>query len=471
METQAKRADEESVKTPTETADAGLIRDDMPERTQNVLAETLPFPQSPESAQRYAVYSHEFSTPDGIAYTRSFIVLTNGHRVITRFTRLQDYAGIYRTGVFLPISANPEAKLHFICEMLNYILSERGDEFKVRHVFDITLEMLKAFFTYYALTPKADGTHRKQDTVERCVYAVTEFMANLSRKYGGYMRVDCNDLYREEAFRDRRGKRKVKRVPDFHIRGFTEASVPFRDIPTKAFEILLPMAFRYAPDIAFIMALQAFAGLRAGEALNVRREDSPLGPGIRFTEAGGAIVAAEIDLTKEYALRSDGKRVGNIKKARKQEVFHPFLEAFRVAYRYHMNFLEKTPFEREYAPLFPNSRGMAMTYSAYLKSFQRLVRTHFIPALLNSGDPELRIYGQALCENNLTPHSLRHWFTVQLVLRGATQGEIQFWRGDSNPQSSITYMRNKGDLIRRLREADSRLLEILMKTGEELDGG
>ena len=68
----------------------------------------------------------------------------------------------------------------------------------------------------------------------------------------------------------------------------------FRDLPTRAFEMLIPLAFRYAPDIAFAMCLQAFAGLRAGEALNVRRADSPLGPGIVFTEMGGAVRSVEI---------------------------------------------------------------------------------------------------------------------------------------------------------------------------------
>ena len=96
---------------------------------------------------------------------------------------------------------------------------------------------------------------------------------------------------------------------------------------------------------------------------------------------------------------------------------------------------------------------------------------YFIPVLLSSGDPELRIYGQKLCENTLTPHSLRHWFTVQLVLRGAALNEVQYWRGDSNPQSALEYLQNKGDLARELKETDTRLLALLMQTGEELNGG
>ena len=424
----------------------------------------------PELQQRYTVYTYEAATPEGIAYSRSFIVLVNAYGVIVRFTKLHDYAGIYRTHTFIPISADPEAKLHFICSMLNYVLVQHGDEFKVRHVFSITREMLDAFFSDYALSLKADGTHRKRDTVERCIRTVTGFMANLSRRYGGYMKVDQECLYREETFYTDRGGWKRKSVPDFQIRGMTDPCGPFRDLPVKAFEILLPLAFRYTPEIAFAMALQAFAGLRAGEALNVRQESSPLGPGIRFTEVDGSVVAAEIDLTRVYTLRSDGKQVGRIKKPRKQEVFYPFLGAFCVAYKYHLKLLEKMPFEREYAPMFPNSRGMAATYDSYLKRFKDLVRIHFIPVLLESNDPELHLYGQKLCENTLTPHSLRHWFTVQLVLRGATLSEIQYWRGDSNPQSAFEYLRDKGDLLRELKETDAALMDMLMKAGGSLNG-
>ena len=426
--------------------------------------------RNPEIQQRYAVYSYTSAMPDGIAYTRSFIVVMNGYDVIVRFTRLQDYAGVYQKRSFIPISADPEAKLHYICAMLNYVLVEHGGEFGIRHIFGITREMLEAFFTSYALTPKQDGTHKGRDTIERCIRAVTGFMANLSRSYGGFMKLSPGALYRDESYYTRRGERKTRSVPDFQIRGMTEVRSPFRDLPTKVFELLIPLAFRYTPDIAFAMILQAFAGLRAGEALNVRQAGSPLGPGLCFTEIDGRVISVEIDLTKVYVLRSDGKSVGRIKKPRKQAVFYPFLEAFCTAYRHHLALLEKRPFEEAYAPLFPNKWGKAIVYGSYLKRFKGLVRDHLTPLLLASADPELRIYGQKLCENNLTPHSLRHWFTVQLVLRGADIAEIQYWRGDSSPQSALEYLQNKGDLVRELKETDARLAGLLMKVGEELNG-
>lgn len=92
----------------------------------------------PEQDQRYAVYSVRNTAEDGLIYTRSFIVIKNGYGVIVRFTRLQEYAGVYVNGTYRPLTSNPEAKLYFICGMLNYCLVDHGARFGIRHVFSIT---------------------------------------------------------------------------------------------------------------------------------------------------------------------------------------------------------------------------------------------------------------------------------------------------------------------------------------------
>lgn len=417
---------------------------------------------------RYAVYSFETETPDGIAYTRSFIVLKNDYDVIVRFTRYHEYVAIYDTRTFLPISADPRQKLEYVCRMLNYIIVEMGEAYRIKHVFEITKDMLEDFFEEYAITPKPDGSHRRKDTVERCIIAVTGFMYGLSKKFGKYMVLNGRLLYREQMIITDNGKKLLKGVPDFHIRGIDEPREKFRDLPTKAFEILLPLAFRYSPDIAFAVCLQAFAGLRAGEAMNVRQECSPIGQGLIVTTVDGKAKNVEIDLRYVYTIRSDGVRVGRIKKPRKQHVYQRFLNAFVYGYNRHLKYLKGKTFEQEYCPMFINDDGKAMTYDSYRKKFECLVNDHLRPILLESNDPDLRIYGQLLCEHQLTPHSLRHWFTVQLVLNEESVGGIQFWRGDRNPQSAFEYVQNKGDLINELKEADDRLASLLMEVGEQI---
>lgn len=413
----------------------------------------------------YAVYEHKLVTGDGLAYTRSFIVLKNQYGVIVRFTRLHNFAGVYENNVFRPLASDANAKMHYICMMLNYVLIDNYEIYRIDHVFKVTKEMLTCFFMDYALGLKSGGGHRGKQSIENCVHAVTLFYRKLIYKYGGYVTMKKGELYREAEVYTRNGKLVKKQVPDFQIRGVPENKDIFRDIPTKVLKILMNLAVRYRPDIAFTMGLEAFAGLRPGEVCNVRQEGSPKGSGIIFTWLDGRIVRAEIDLTHEFAMRSDGVVCGSIKKERKQSVYPPFLEAFQTLYGYHKAFLSTRTFETDFCPMFVNANGMAMTYENYFSRFQSLVDDHLRPILLSHSDPECRLYGQMLCENRLGPHALRHWFSVQLALRGEDVAQLQFWRGDKNPESAFDYLQNKGDLIRELAKTNELLAAFLIEEG------
>ena len=414
---------------------------------------------------RYAVYEHKLITEDGLLYTRSFIVIRNQYDVIVRFTRLHNYTGAYNGKVYRPLTSDANARMHYICMMLNYVLIENHDIYGIDHVFKVTKEMLTAFFMDYALSEKAGGGHRGKQSIENCVHSVALFFRRLSYKYGGYVTLRKKDLYVEKEVYGRNGKLVKKLVPDFQIRGIPEDEGIFRDLPTKAFKILMNLAVRYAPDIAFAMALQAFAGLRPGEVCNVRQEGSPKGSGIVLTYLDGKLMRAEIDLTHVYALRSDAKVCGYIKKRRRQSVYPAFLEAFQTLYDRHKLYLAGTVFEKDYCPMFVNSYGMALTYENYYIRFRELVDTRLRPLLLAHWDPECRVYGQMLCENKLGPHSLRHWFSVQLALRGVKLAQLQFWRGDKNPESAFDYLQNKGDLMRELAKTNELLAAFLMDEG------
>ena len=239
-------------------------------------------------------------------------------------------------------------------------------------------------------------------------------------------------------------------------------------MPTKVFQILMNLAIRYAPDISFAMSLSAFAGLRPGEVMNVRQEQSPKGPGLILSYRGSRLTRADIDLTHEYAMRSDGVTCGGIKIERTARVYPPFLDVFSKMYDLHKEYLRTHSFEKDYCPMFPNSQGKAMTYQTYYNKFTSLIQNKLRPLLLSHEDPELRIYGQLLCENTLGPHSLRHWFSVQLALRGEDIANLQFWRGDRSPESAFRYLQNKGDLVRELAAANELLAEALMKEGERI---
>lgn len=420
---------------------------------------------------RYGLYAHRLLASSGEVYTRHFIVIKNRFGLIVRFTRLHNFVGVYEGKVFAPLTSDAEAKLRYVCMMLNYVLIEHYSKFGIDHVFNISRDALECFFRDYAQEPMLDGRYRGKQSIEKCVHAVTLFFRKLRRKYGGYVHLREAELVRETTTYTERGKTKVKKLPAFQVKGYTRRKEVFRELPTKAFQILLNLAFRYAPDIAFAICLQAFAGLRAGEVCNVRQEGSPLGNGFIFTRFEDKVRKIEIDLTRELPLRSDGVVSGKIKKERKQCVYPPFISAFCEAYEHHKRFLSMRNYESEYRPMFINSRGMAMTYDDYARRFAALIENHFRAVLLECDDPECRIYGQLLYENRLGTHALRHWYSVQLVLHGEDIAQIQYWRGDKNPESAFGYLQNKGDLIKELENVGTFLSELLLERGESEIGG
>ena len=420
---------------------------------------------------RYGVYRHRITAPDGSLCIRPFVVIRNQYGVIVRFTNLHNFCEIYAGRTVIPISADAEKKLYYICMALNYIIIEHRAAFGIDSVFGVTAEALARFFRDYAGKPMPNGKFRSAQSVGKCVSAVAGFFMKLRRKYGDRIVLTEQDLFVRQTVTNRHGVKETKKVPAFQVRCIQKGETVFRELPTAAFKVLINLAFRYAPDIAFAMCLQAFAGLRAGEACNVRQVDSPLGAVITFAHIGNDVRNIEIDITRELQLRRDGVITGRIKNERKQVVYPSFLDAFTAAYQHHIRWLEERQFEMEYRPMFLNSNGKAMTYAVYRNRFTSLVENHFRPAMLQSEDPELRIYGQLLCENTLGLHSLRHWFSVQLVLHGEDIAQIQYWRGDRSPESAFLYLQNKGDLIRELEQTGGDLADILMEIGRrEHDG-
>jgi len=420
---------------------------------------------------RYAVYVRNLVREDAIPYSRSFIVIKNQYGVIVRFTHFHKYVVTYSDSVYRPIASDVREKLLYVCEMLNHIIVERHKNTGVAHVFQVSKKMLSEFFQHYALEQLPNKSYRSRQSIEKCVSSVTMFFRKLCREYGAYMAISADELYEEKITINNRGKKLKKLIPSFQVRGIPEHKRIFRDIPTKVFVLLLNQAFKHTPEIAFAICVQAFAGLRPGEAMNLRQERSPLGQGLSITIIAGQLKSVELDLTREYALRSDGVICGKIKKERRQKVYPVFISAFATAYERHKKYLESKNFETEYCPMFVNSQGKAMTYANYKWIFSRLIERHLRPLLLNHEDAECRLYGQLLYENKLGPHSLRHWFSVTLVLSGEDVAQLQYWRGDTNPESALSYLQNKGELMRELSAANNSFAEILMKGVTDTDEG
>lgn len=314
------------------------------------------------------------------------------------------------------------------------------------------------------LSDDDEYTRRSKTTVQKCVDSVMNFYINLINDKKSGVHIKSDELYRTISSRNKYGKAVRKRIPVFEVRYVSDVKAPiFRDIPNKAFSLLFDHIAKEHTELLGLVMNQAFAGLRPSEACNVRRTDSPLGPGIRFKEVNGRLYRVEIDLTQELNLRSDCLYVGGIKKERTAIVPDIFLSAYRDAYNIYTEYMNVRAYEADYGAFSVNKQGKAITYASYSQKFRDIIKNEMIPIYLKSTDSELVLYGQTLMEHSLSPHVFRHWFTVQLVLSGINEpGTLMAFRGDTSPESALTYINNKGDLEKQFSRITNETFDYTM---------
>lgn len=417
----------------------------------------------------FAVYSHELTYERNIL-SRHFIVLKDENGNIVLWTDFHKYA---RSGLkkrVLKLTTTNRERCLNVVQFLNYVFFGK---YHITRLTDIKAVMVKDFFTDYGLCrlPGDDeNTHRNEATVDICIAYIFDFL-DLVIRDNPSCRMKVSDLYRKEMVLSKNKKTMVeKKIPVFEVRCKPGKKVIFRDITDGAFEIILSEIAANHTNILMLAALEAFAGIRPSEACNVRRVDSALGAGMSFKFTNGEISDIYIDLTEELNLRSDLIRVGAIKKERTQKVYHAFLDAFIQCYKRYMDFIEGKPYETEFGALTNNSKGLAMTYDSYAKEFKDAVKAA-IPAMLASDNPQTVHYGHLMQENSVSPHILRHWFSVKLTLYGENEAGLMYWRGDKSPESALTYLRNKSELEKQFERVNNEAFNYAYWYSDKLFAG
>lgn len=461
------------------------------------------------SDYRFGTYILPLQLADKRRIERHFIVIKNKGGRIVCFTDFQKYC--YNPDRKLKsITENGGNMAIYVCLFLNYAFYTK---YHVKKLTDITANMFSQFMNDYGtgklpedivaanqsaeITSKHIG--RSRTSVERCSSAVLSFLRNVASKNPSSA-INVRDLYEKKSYRTTKGNIAQKIRPNFVMVYDPEVKVTFRDIPEKVFYIFLNEIIENHKDILMLAALGAFAGLRPSEACNVRRTDSSLGSGLIFDRvylpddasdhfkprndaaekivnrlyqknesASGKLRDVRIDLTKELTLRSDMSAVGGIKKERWQHVYEPFLELFDQCYGIYMTYLEGQLYEADYGPLTLSRNHMAMTYDTYRNHFKKMVSS-IIPTMLLDDDPEVVEYAHMLQEHEIAPHIFRHWFTVQLVLFGEDVGSIQYWRGDKSPESALSYINSKSDLMRRYKKVNDEQTDFMLWKAKKLHG-
>ena len=410
---------------------------------------------------RFAKYTHQLVDKNNNLINRHFIVLKEGSSVV-KWTDIHKYTKNSRKRRVVAITSEGERRFDCVVMLLNYAFF---DNYSITRLTELNIDIIKDFLRDYGmcrLKGDNDRTRRSKNTVEDCINCVLDFCENLAESEKN-ISFKKKDLYKEiRTYSKARRRYVTKKVPTFEVNyvAAPESHI-FRDMSEGVFQILMNNIYENHKDILILAALSAFAGLRPSEACNVRREDSPLGAGIRFDTIGTEIANIYIDLSREVNIRSDLKSVGGIKKPRTQKVYPAFIEAFYDCYRTYMDYCEGKPYEAEYGALTNNSNGKAMTYASYREKFQKAVK-ECIPKLLASGEEDLIIYGHILMEHNVSPHILRHWFSVKITLYGATAADLMYWRGDKSPESALTYLQDKSELEKMYEEVNNKSFDYQM---------
>lgn len=418
-------------------------------------------------AYHFSVFELPLTDNNGHETIHRFLVQKNLDGMIVNFTGYEYFSAPYTGRKPSPKKATKK-ELYYVSHALNYILIEHRSKYQIDRLCDVTADMLFDAFDAYVCTPKQplSDEYRSQQSIDKYVFAVSSFFANVSAFCSGCA-ITPEELFYEKITMSKQGtfsKKHVMQCPIYKTKSKSpEETKLMRDIPEKVLDLLIELAEIHDPMLVFPIITSKTAGLRLGELMNMRQKDSPLSgtPGIQFKYVGSAVSNVEIDLRHEYTMRSDGVSCGKIKKERTVTLYKPFIPEFLRGYEFHMRLLQNISCEPEFKPMFINRNGKAMTGKGFSARFSSLVKRHLKPKLLTSDDPALVAFGTELDYLSLTPHALRHYFSVCLVLENLDTAQIMYYRGDTSPTSALTYLSNKGALIEKLNATHTSVLDIL----------
>lgn len=407
---------------------------------------------------KYHFGVHEYESEEvpgkNLMVTKRAIVIKDDHGIIVpgSATGLELYVVPYLgTGRLIRKTATKQ-QLLFVTKALNYWVRE----YAIMSLREITLRMVHAFFDYYRKTPKRSDseTYVKQETLDKCVGTVCSFLANVADRDIN-MAVRSEDLMVQAGTteRNKRGSLYIPIIRKVAVQSYSKHIL--RELPERAAQILMKIIKQRDPMIFFACVLMRYAGLRGAEAMNVRQPTSPLSkrPGLKVNSNNGILQSIEIDLSREFRLRSDNVGVGKIKRVtnRMTEVYPSNLEIVYNAYLDHMELLKSVPnIEKEFMPMFVCRNGKAMTVQCFSARFRKIVKDAFVPVLLNNS--ELSYLGKLILDCGFGPHVFRHLFTVDLVLETDDAAQVQLYRGDSSMTSANAYIMGKSEISKALRE-------------------
>lgn len=342
-----------------------------------------------------------------------------------------------------------------VCAFLNYLLHKTT----CGYIHEITLNDIRRFLISYKI--KEDGQERSSRGWDEGVAYVYDFLANYYLHHEdkfdfGYK---YEDLITKQAARNKNTGRLIV-VNDYNhlaVKAPRQLTTKNRLLLYGYLDLLLLECEMYDPELALAVALQAYAGLREGEVVNVCYNR------INMQYAGFGHIGGILINLSSPALFASAKRkteFGNIKVFREQNVYPDFIDKIMKLYDAHIARHEAMGCETSgNAAVFLNNRKEPMSVHTYTARVKKVFYEHFLPDLKKASE----IKGtwavdapfiEAFEEDYPGAHAFRHWFTMYLFQKAKESPDmVSKWRGDSNRESMFDYLHNNAEMLESFETA------------------
>ncbi len=406
---------------------------------------------------RFGVYVFDWETEtDGnwILNKRSFICLRNEENQVIALTDFDKY--VRSTGM-KRLASDIGDRLYHVTNLLNYSFIDVGH---IDRLEELTPELIQGFLQSYGLGEYGKTARHTEKTVRQCFDTILKFIHGLLSDSALHLSFSEKDLFQKKpVWSDKKGL--LYRVsPNLSFFYIEEDHVTIRDMPLTVVERMLSIAYYRHPEILFNLAAGLCCGLRPSEACCLDASH------VKIVQTGGKIIQVQFDLRHVVRLRNDGVLTGSIKKPRIAEMPKMFLELFQKCWERYTAWRNKQPVNPgSFNPMCLDSHGMAMTYQTYERRFKDLMR-ETVDSLRSSSDLEVKLFIKDHDQYGVSPHVMRHIYTMILAASGATEAMIMEARGDTSVQSALVYLQKKG----LLQKYKAEIIDLLLKSIAEAAG-
>lgn len=393
---------------------------------------------------------------DGVLKNYPCIVLYDGETDIPIF-----YTGFER---YLSHLAKSEilnsktllARGYAVCYFLNYLLKKTD----INSLHECDLITIRNFFRF--MRTKDDGEFYQQSTWIRYRDYVLDFLVAYYSSNRDILTFNyvAEELKTVMVVNDDKHHQKAKIVSNasLYVSAPKMLHKKNRILVYGYLDLILYEARKYEPGITLAIALQAYAGLREGEIVNLTCGAIKI-----LRQKMGMISSVQITIKQKashfekWTKKTDP---GTTKKARIQKIYSDFVPAFVDIFEYHLALMESKGLDTSAdSPLFLNRQGNPMTVQTYLNRVRSLFYEHFIPSLKRTCESDgtyadNAAFIEAYEEEYPGAHMFRHWFTMYLLTKAKlTSGEIMKWRGDTSQESMNTYIHENEDLVQVFKDS------------------